>query len=93
MRPHQVALAKVGLRALIDEATGFQEMRANDDLRNYARSVGLEQYLDLIEERIAFGLANAPIVTGPLADRLPLPQPEPDETVQAWPRAGTESKP
>ena len=55
----EVALAKVGLRALIDEATGFQQQRAGDDLRRYARSVGLEDYLGLIEERIALGLQAA----------------------------------
>ena len=58
MSDREVALAKVGLRALIDEATGFQEQRADDDLRKYARSVGLEDYMALIEERIALGLAH-----------------------------------
>lgn len=38
-----MALADVGLRAVIDEVTGYQEVRAPDDLRQYAKSLGIEQ--------------------------------------------------
>jgi hypothetical protein len=38
-----MALADVGLRAVIDEATGYQDVRAPDDLRKYAATLGIEE--------------------------------------------------
>ena len=38
---HEVALAKVGLIALIDEATGFQQEREKDALFRMAERVGV----------------------------------------------------
>lgn len=35
-----VAQAKVGMRAVIDEATGFQDHRAPDDLRKHYAEMG-----------------------------------------------------
>jgi hypothetical protein len=37
----QVRLAKVGMRALVDEVTGFQYVRECDDLRSYADEIGV----------------------------------------------------
>lgn len=38
LRRERMALARVGLDALIDEATGYQELRPADELRSrYAR--------------------------------------------------------
>ena len=52
------ALAKVGLRALIDEATGYQDVRANDDLRRYSEELGFDIGV-LIAARIAETLDSA----------------------------------
>jgi len=60
-----VALAKVGIRALIDEATGYQGHRATDDLTRYADELGLNPaYLKLIIERTAEILGQAQLGTG-----------------------------
>jgi hypothetical protein len=48
----RLAMAKVGLRALIDEATGFQAQRDPDDLRRYAESLGVSDLALMIDERI-----------------------------------------
>lgn len=41
-RERILAEAKVGLRALVDEATGYQEHRGPRDLRDYAEELGVE---------------------------------------------------
>lgn len=52
-RDQQVAQAKVGMRALIDEATGFQDVRDPDDLQRYAESLGVvvpDSWLSLLDD-------------------------------------------
>lgn len=55
LKPHQLhiaercelmirAFASVGIRALVDEATGFQELRPRDDLQRYLDTFLLKEY-------------------------------------------------
>jgi hypothetical protein len=53
----KLGLAQIGLRALIDEATGYQEVRPDNDLREYAASVGIGDLAEIIAERIALALS------------------------------------
>ena len=54
-RDEQVKLAQIGLRALVDEATGYQEARPANDLRIYADQLGVSaDTLELILERAEF---------------------------------------